>query len=193
LGNVKPDELVILFDQLGYRLLISEVMGQMPHLVVEHVRQAFQEDQREDVVLELRGIEWPTDLTGGMRSVSAEGFRGLSAEDCSMVIDFIEEHAEDHQLSMRLLGPSLRKLMYARQEHLDWRPLVKTQLQILGRKQQVAKRLDTKAHDVRSLQEAIRKHPENVNDQQAYWQERTGKSRASFYRTLARFRETAIE
>lgn len=128
-----------------------------------------------------------------MRSVSAAGFRGLSAEDCSMVIDFIEGHAEDHQLSMRLLGPSLRKLTYARQEQLDWRPLVMTQLQTLGRKQQATKRLDTKAHDVRCLQEAIRKHPENVNDQQAYWQDRTGKSRASFYRTLARLRETAIE
>ena len=90
-----------------------------------------------------------------MRSVSAKGFNRLSADDCSMVIDFMDEHSADHQLSMRLLGPSLRKLLYARDELLDWRPLVKTQLQTLGRKQQATKRLDTKAHDVRCLREAM--------------------------------------
>lgn len=123
-----------------------------------------------------------------MRSISATGFNRLSAEDCSMVIDFMDEHSADHQLSMRLLGPSLRKLLYARQECLDWRPLVRTQLQTLGRKQQATKRLDTKAHDVRCLRDAMEKHPDNVNEQQAYWRQKTGKSRASFYRTLARYR-----
>jgi len=121
-----------------------------------------------------------------MRSVAADGFRGLSSEDCSMVIDYIEEHSQDHQLSMRLLGPSLRKLLYARQELLDWRPLVKTQLQTLGRKQIVTKRLDAKSHDMKCLKEAIEKHPDNVNEQQAYWRNKTGKSRASFYRCLTR-------
>ncbi len=76
-----------------------------------------------------------------MRCVSANGFHGLTPDDCSMVIDFIAENSEDRQLSMRLLGPSLRKLVYARGEGLDWRPLVKSQLQTLGRKQQATKRL----------------------------------------------------
>src|SRR5690606_22505774 len=114
---------------------------------------------------------------------AAEGFRGLTPEDCSMVIDFMEEHSQDHELSMRLLGPSLRKLLYARQESLDWRPLVKTQLQTLGRKQIATKRLDAKSHDLKCLKDAITKHPENVNDQQLFWRQKTGKSRASFYRT----------
>lgn len=121
-----------------------------------------------------------------MRSIASEGFRGLTPDDCSMVIDFIEQHSSDHQLSMRLLGPSLRKLLYARQELLDWRPLVKTQLQTLGRKQIVTKRLDTKSADVKFLRDAIAKHPESVTEQQSFWRQKTGKSRASFYRTLNR-------
>lgn len=128
-----------------------------------------------------------------MRSVASQGFRDLSPEDCSMVIDFIEQNCEDHQLSMRLLSPSLRKLLYARQENLDWRPLVKTQLQTLGRKQAATRRLDTKADDLRWLREAMQRHPENVNDQQAFWRQKTGKSRASFYRCLVRFREDSGE
>ena len=124
-----------------------------------------------------------------MRSISANGFNRLSEEDCSVVIDFIEQQSQDHQLSMRLLGPSLRKLLYARQELLDWRPLVKTQLQTLGRKQQATKRLDTKAHDVRCLRDAIAKHPDDVNEQQSHWRQKTGKSRASFYRCLSRYRD----
>jgi len=124
-----------------------------------------------------------------MRSISANGFNRLSEEDCSMVIDFIEQNSADHQLSMRLLGPSLRKLLYARDELLDWRPLVKTQLQTLGRKQQATKRLDTKAHDVRCLRDAMAKHPDNVNEQQSHWRQKTGKSRASFYRCLSRYRD----
>jgi len=128
-----------------------------------------------------------------MRSVAAEGFRGLSPEDCSTLIDYIEEHSEDVQLSMRLLGPSLRKVLYARQENLDWRPLVKTQLQTLGRKQMATKRLDAKSHDLKCLRDAIAKHSENVNSQQEYWRQKTGKSRASFYRTLARYRDETGE
>ena len=124
-----------------------------------------------------------------MRSIASEGFRGLSPDDCSMVIDFIEQHSQDNQLSMRILTPSLRKLLYSRQELLDWRPLVKTQLQTLGRKQITTKRLDSKSHDVKFLRDAISKHPESVTDQQKFWRQQTGKSRASFYRTLNRFND----
>jgi hypothetical protein len=124
-----------------------------------------------------------------MRSVSAKGFHGLTPDDCNMVIDFIAENSDDRQLSMRLLGPSLRKLQYARTEGLDWRPLVKSQLQTLGRKQQATKRLDTKSRDVRLLREALKRHPESVKDQQAFWCEKSGKSRASFYRALGRCKD----
>ena len=61
-----------------------------------------------------------------MRSVSAKGFRGLTTDDCSTVIDYIAENCADKEISMRLLGPSLRKLQFVRGEGLDWRPLVKS-------------------------------------------------------------------
>lgn len=124
-----------------------------------------------------------------MRSVSANGFHGLTPEDCAMVIDFIEQNSEDRQLSMRLLGPSLRKLAFARTENLDWQPLIKSQLQTLGRKQQATKRLDTKSRDMRVLREALKNFPESVKDQMDHFCRATGKSRASFYRVLSRAKD----
>lgn len=124
-----------------------------------------------------------------MRSVSANGFHGLTPDDCAMVIDFIADNSEDRQLSMRLLGPSLRKLSYARSEGLDWQPLVKSQLQTLGRKQQATKRLDTKSRDVKALKESLKNFPDSVKDQMAHFCRITGKSRASFYRVLSRVKD----
>lgn len=121
-----------------------------------------------------------------MRSISAKGFRDLTPEDCAMVIDFIGENCDDREISVRLFAPSLRKVLYARAEGLDWRTLVKTQLQTLGRKQLATKRLDSKTHDLQLLREAIAKHPESTQEQQTFWCSKTGKSRASFYRTLSR-------
>ncbi len=124
-----------------------------------------------------------------MRCISANGFHGLTPDDCSMVIDFIAENSEDRQLSMRLLGPSLRKLQYARNESLDWRPLIKSQLQTLGRKQQATKRLDTKSRDLKLLREALKRFPEDVKNQMVYFCQQSGKSRASFYRVLSRAKD----
>jgi len=123
-----------------------------------------------------------------MRSVASNGFHRLSAEDCRMVIDFIAENSDDRQLSLRLLGPSLRKLLYARSENIDWRPMVKSQLQSLGRKNDAMKRVDNRAKDMRLLQAVMQRHPESVRTQQERWCQATGKSRASFYRCLARYR-----
>jgi hypothetical protein len=123
-----------------------------------------------------------------MRSIAAKGFHELTPTDCETVIDFIEQHAEDRQLSLRLLGPSLRKLKYAREMGIDWRPMITSQLQSLGRKQVATKRLDNKSADVKTLKDALQKHPDSTTDQQTYWCDKTGKSRASFYRTLNRFR-----
>jgi hypothetical protein len=122
-----------------------------------------------------------------MRCVSAAGFHNISSEDCSMVIDYIADNAEDHQLSMRLLTPSLRKLQYARSEGLDWRPLVKSQLRTLGRKQET-KRLDSKQQDLRLMKDALTRFTD-VKEQMGFWCQKTGKSRASFYRILARYKQ----
>lgn len=124
-----------------------------------------------------------------MRTLAANGFQGVSIDECQMVIDFIAEHCDDRQLSLRLLGPSLRKLKYARDIGMDWRPLIKSQLQTLGKKIEATKRLDNKAKDSRLLEVVLRKFPDAVNEQQTEWCKLTGKSRASFYRTLGRYRE----
>ena len=124
-----------------------------------------------------------------MRCVASRGFRGISSQECEGVIDFIAEHADERQLSMRLLGSSLRKYQYAREEALDWRPLVKSQLHNLGMKQAATKRLDGKARDVRILKEAIAKHPDSAKDQMAHFCAKTQKSKATFYRVLARYRD----
>jgi hypothetical protein len=123
-----------------------------------------------------------------MRSISQKGFQHLPPEDCRMVIDYIDENADDRQLSMRLLGPSLRKLLYARGENIDWRPMIKSQLRTLGRKNESTKRLDSKTKDLRLLKKAIQKNPDSVQDQEEAWRKATGKSRASFYRCLQRLR-----
>lgn len=127
-----------------------------------------------------------------MRQLSKDGFDQLTVEDCEAVIDYIEEQAEDRQLSLRLLGPSLRKLKYARQEGIDWRPLIKSQLSALGRKQVATKRLDNKTADLKILKEAMKKHPDSPADQQSFWCGRTGKSRASYFRVKKRL-EAEIE
>jgi hypothetical protein len=87
----------------------------------------------------------------------------------------------------------MRKLKYARTEGLDWRPLVRSQLQTLGRKLDATKRLDSRVRDLRVLREAMERFPQSVNDQQDHICRVTQKSRASFYRTLARHREDQSE
>ena len=124
-----------------------------------------------------------------MRTLASNGFQGITADECQMVIDFIAEHSDDRQLSLRLLGPSLRKLKYARETGIDWRPLIKSQLQTLGKKVEATKRLDNRAKDFRLLEVVLRKFPDAVNEQQTEWCKLTGKSRASFYRTLGRYRD----
>ena len=66
LGEVEPDELVVLLDELGRRLLVAELVGELRDLVVEDVGEPLQEDERQDVVLELRGVERPANLAGGV-------------------------------------------------------------------------------------------------------------------------------
>ena len=123
-----------------------------------------------------------------MRSVALAGYETLTPDDCLAVVDFIEKNGDDRAISLRLLEPSFRKVIYARSEGLDWRPLVLTQLRTLGRKEDTSRRIDAKANEIRLLHQAIEDHPGSVAEQQAFWSRATGKSRASFFRLLARHR-----
>jgi hypothetical protein len=120
-----------------------------------------------------------------MRSIARAGYETLSRSDCLAVVDFIEQNADDRAISLRLLEPSFRKVIYSRSEGLDWRPLVTTQLRTLGRKEDTSRRIDAKANELRLLHEAIERFPRSVG---SFWSHATGKSRASFFRLLARHR-----
>ena len=122
-----------------------------------------------------------------MRDIASNGFQGITPDDAVTVIDFISEHAGDRQLSLRLLGPSLRKFSYARSEGIDWRPMIESQLQSMGKKNDVSKRLDNKSKDLKVMRQVYSRFPESQNDQMTDWCRLTGKSRASFYRTLKKF------
>ncbi len=123
-----------------------------------------------------------------MRSVSRAGYETLTPDACQEVVSFIEQNADDCAISLRLLEPSFRKVLYARSEGLDWRPLVMTQLKNLGRKQDTSRRIEAKAQEIRTLHQAIERFPDSVSEQQVFWSKATGKSRASFFRLLARHR-----
>lgn len=125
-----------------------------------------------------------------MRSVAANGFHNLPHEDCMSVIDYIAANSDDRQLSLRLLGPSLRKLLYARDECIDWRPMIKSQLQSLGRKNDATKRLDNRSKDLQVLRKVVKTYPDSAKEQQESWCKSTGKSRASYFRILSRYRES---
>jgi hypothetical protein len=123
-----------------------------------------------------------------MRSIASAGYETLTPDDCLEVVDFIEQNGDDRAISLRLLEPSFRKVQYARFEGLDWRTLVLTQLRTLGRKEDTSHRLDAKAQEIRTLHQAMERFPHCVSEQQAFWSKATGRSRASFFRLLARHR-----
>src|SRR5262249_1671351 len=76
-GDVEAHELVVLLDQLRRRLAVAELRRQVADLIVEDIRQPLQEDQGQDVVLELRGVERPPNLTG---SIPKPAFQGWQVE-----------------------------------------------------------------------------------------------------------------
>jgi hypothetical protein len=123
-----------------------------------------------------------------MRRVASAGYETLSPSDCLAVVDFIEKNGDDRAISMRLLEPSFRKVLYALSEGLDWRPLVMTQLRTLGRKEDTSRRIDASANELRLLHQAMEQYSGSVAQQQTFWSRATGKSRASFFRLLARHR-----
>jgi hypothetical protein len=123
-----------------------------------------------------------------MRRVARAGYETLTPDDCLEVVDYIERNGDDRAISLRLLEPSFRKVIYARSEGLDWRPLVMTQLKTLGRKEDTSRRIDARANEIRLLYQAFERFPHSVSEQQTFWSRATGKSRASFFRLLARHR-----
>lgn len=123
-----------------------------------------------------------------MRNCAKRGFEGVSSDDCLSIVDFIEKEAGTRQISLRLLEPAFQKFLYANQAGIDWRDLVRSQLQQIG-EPQGAKPSSSKKHEYRCLEQVLQEFPESVKLQQARWSHLTGKSRPSFYRRLKEFRD----
>lgn len=116
-----------------------------------------------------------------MKKLAVEGFEDLTAAECLEVVSYIAEFASTRELSLRLLEPSFRKVIYAKAENIDWRELVRTQLEQIGQ-DDAPKPADSRAFDLAALDQAMQAHPDSVRDQEESWCKATGKSRASFFR-----------
>jgi hypothetical protein len=115
-----------------------------------------------------------------MRLLAAKGYHELTAECCLELVDFINESGGTRQLSMRLYEPSLRKVEYALRTGVDWRELVRCQLDQLGKHQVPSG--DPKALDFAAMDAAVEQYPASVALQEQYWTEARNKSRATFFR-----------
>src|SRR6266566_2334940 len=61
-GNIEPHEAVVFVDDRTRGIEISNLLGDALNLIVEHVREPLEENERENVVLELRRVERPAHL-----------------------------------------------------------------------------------------------------------------------------------
>ena len=121
--------------------------------------------------------------------MSANGYPGCPPEAAAELVDFIEEHGADKQLSMRLLTPAVRIFKFCTEQQVDWRPVLLAQLQNLSRPSSPTKRLANAERDERLVREAIRKFPDSTADACRYCIDKSSKSRASFYRSLKRLKQ----
>lgn len=129
----------------------------------------FRLDATNDEILEL------------MRNLAGKGFGTLSPEVCREVVDFIARAGGSRQLSMRLYEPSLRKVEYALENNVNWQELVRCQLDQISQKSN-APQATSKEFLLACIAQAVAAHPESVKGQEDFWCERTGKSRATFFR-----------
>jgi len=117
-----------------------------------------------------------------MRELARRGYEDkLSPDECDEVVSFIEEFSATRMISLRLLEPSYRKKIYARDNGVDWRDLVRSQLEEIG-KDDADKSLDTRANAAACIRQVIESHPNSVADQIEMFRNMTGKSRATFFR-----------
>jgi hypothetical protein len=117
-----------------------------------------------------------------LRQLAAQGFEDkLTADECQEVVSFIAEFSASRELSLRLLEPSLRKVLYAREEGVDWRQLVASQLHEIGRSA-APKLSDSRGYDMECLRQVLQDYPNSIADQETAWCMLTRRSRATFFR-----------
>jgi predicted AAA+ superfamily ATPase len=117
-----------------------------------------------------------------LRQLAAQGFEDkLTADECQEVVSFIAEFSANRELSLRLLEPSLRKVLYARAEAVDWRQLVASQLHEIGRTA-APKVSDSRGYDLECLKQVLVDYPNSIAEQETAWCMLTRRSRATFFR-----------
>ncbi len=116
-----------------------------------------------------------------LRQLAAQGFEGLTPDECQEVVSFIAEFSASRELSLRLLEPSLRKVLYAREAGVDWRQLVASQLHEIGRTA-APKVSDSRTYDLECLRQVVADYPDDVADQETAFRALTRRSRATFFR-----------
>ena len=116
-----------------------------------------------------------------MRQLAVQGFEGLTPEDCLEVVDYIAEFSATRELSLRLLEPSFRKVLYAKDAGVDWRELVASQLHEIG-KTAAPKLSDSRTYDLECLRQVVEDYPDSVAEQEAAFRALTRRSRATFFR-----------
>lgn len=116
-----------------------------------------------------------------LREIAAQGFGELTPDECSAVVDFIADSATTRELSLRLLEPSFRKVIYARQVGTDWKELVASQLREIGRTA-MPRATGARNYETDCLRQVVADYPDSVAEQEAAWRTLTRRSRATFYR-----------
>ena len=132
------------------------------------------------------------DIIEQFRKESEKGFRHsngveLSAETCHGIVDFIACNA-NRRLCMRLLKPIFQTVAYAIEAGTAWRPLVENQLNELVSSPNVPK-ATSKKDELAIAREALAKHPDSTKDQVRHFTERSGRSRATFFRLKKQLNE----
>lgn len=121
-----------------------------------------------------------------MRTMAVKGYGTLSPKRCMDVVDFIAKAGGTRKLSMRLYEPSMKKVEYALKNRVPWRDLVRSQLDQIGVSEGVPEPLNSKAHDMTVMAQAIAAHG-SVKMQEEFWCKTTAKSRASFFRAKKQY------
>ena len=128
-----------------------------------------------------------------MRRLAAKGFDGLTPDECMAVVDFIAEFSATRELSLRLLEPSLRKVIYAKDANIDWKELVASQLHEIGQTAAPTPMLmmNARTYDIECMKQVLLDFPNNVAEQEKVWRMLTKRSRATFFRLKKALAEQA--
>jgi hypothetical protein len=139
----------------------------------------------------------PTDemLIAKMRQLARKGYKGLSPDECMEVAEFVicESRRSDYRLDLRYYGKAVEDYLYCQENvaHSDWHALVQSSLHTFAQAEAGAQK-HTRAGQIEAERkiatELATKYPhptpEQTEERNREWRERTGKSTDAYYRRL---------